>query len=151
VPDDVLKRIKTNGGVVMVNFFSGFIVPEAAKRMSGMFEVSRQLREKFPDDKQHEAALKEWRDANPMPAGTVKDLVNHIDHIVKVAGIDHVGLGSDYDGVSKLPIDLPDVSSYPVVTQELLDRHYSEADIHKILGGNILRAMEAAQKMARGK
>ncbi len=148
VPDDVLRRLKDNGGVVMVNFFSGFIVPEGAKIMAGMFEVSRQLRNQFPDEKQYDEAVKKWHKANPMPAGTVKDLVDHIDHIVKMAGVDHVGLGSDYDGVSKVPADLPDVSCYPVVTQELLDRGYNEEQIQKILGGNMMRALEEAEKVA---
>ena len=75
-------------------------------------------------------------------------VVNHIDHIVKVAGIDHVGLGGDYDGVSMLPEGMGDVSSYPLITQELLNRGYSEKDIHKILGGNTLRALRAAEKVA---
>lgn len=148
IPDDVLVRLKQNGGIVMVNFFSGFVVAESARRMADMFEVSRKMREKFPTDAEHTKAMDEWQKANPMPAGTVKDLVNHIDHIVKIAGIDHVGLGSDYDGVSKVPVELPDVSSYPVITQELLHRGYKEPDIKKILGENILRVMEAAEKVA---
>jgi membrane dipeptidase len=148
IPDDVLVRIKQNGGIVMVNFFSGFVVAESARRMADMFEVSRQMREKYPTDAEHTKAMDEWQKANPMPQGTVKDLVNHIDHIVETAGIDHVGLGSDYDGVSKVPIELPDVSTYPVITQELLNRGYKEADIHKILGENILRVMEAAERVA---
>jgi membrane dipeptidase len=148
VPDDVLLRIKKNGGVVMVNFFSGFVVPESARRMASMFDVARDLHEKFPNAKEYEAEMHKWRKANPMAPGTVKDLVDHIDHIVKVAGIDHVGLGSDYDGVNQVPTDLPDVSSYPVVTQELLDRHYSKADIHKIMGENLLRAMAGAERVA---
>ena len=149
VPDDVLVRMKRNGGVVMVNFYSGFIVPESAKAMADVFEVSRRMREKHPADKDYEKAMTAWREANPIPSGTVKDLVNHIDHIVKVAGIDHAGLGSDYDGVTQLPVDLPDVSSYPVITQELLNRGYSEGDILKVLGGNVLRALLGAEKAAR--
>jgi membrane dipeptidase len=149
IPDDILLRIKKNNGVVMVNFFSGFVVAESAKIMSSVLEVTRELREKYPEEKDYEKAMREWRQDNPMPAGSVKDLVNHIDHIVKVAGIDHVGLGSDFDGVSKTPVELPDVSSYPVITQELLDRKYSEADIQKILGGNILRALRDAEKVAK--
>lgn len=148
VPDDILLLIRQNGGVVMVNFFSGFLVPESARRMSGMFEVSRRLRAENPKDEDYNKAMKAWEIANPMPAGTVRDLVDHIGHIVKIAGIDHVGLGSDYDGVSKTPVELPDVSSYPVITQELLTRGYNESDIHKILGGNILRALEAAEKIS---
>ena len=149
IPDDVLLRIKQNNGVIMVNFFSGFIVPESAKIMSRVLEVMRDMREKYPGEKEFEKQMKAWQEANPMPAGSVKDLVNHIDHIVEIAGIDHVGLGSDYDGVSKLPIDLPDVSSYPVVTQELLNRKYSESDIKKILGENILRVMRDAENVSK--
>ena len=149
VPDEVLRRIKTNRGVVMVNFYSGFIVPEGARVMQDMFEVSRQLQEKYPNEKDFSKAMDEWHKAHPMPSGTVKDLVDHIDHIVKIAGIDHVGLGSDYDGVSQVPTDLPDVSSYPVITQELLNRHYSESDIKKILGENILRALAEAENIGR--
>jgi membrane dipeptidase len=148
VPDDVLQRIKSNHGVIMVNFYSGFVVPEGARVMRDMFEAGRELREKFPSEKDYSKAMEEWHKAHPMPSGTVKDLVDHIDHIVKIAGIDHVGLGSDYDGVSQVPTDLPDVSSYPVITQELLNRHYSEADIKKVLGENILRVLAEAQKAA---
>jgi membrane dipeptidase len=146
IPDDVLKRMKQNGGVVMVNFFSGFVVPESAKVMLNMFDVSREMRKKFPAREDYEKAKAEWTKAHPMPAGTVKDLVNHIDHIVKVAGIDHVGLGSDYDGANILPEQLKDVSSYPVITQEMLNRGYSESDIKKVLGQNILRVLRAAER-----
>jgi membrane dipeptidase len=145
IPDDILERIKTNRGVVMVNFYSGFVVPEGARVMRDMFEVGRELHEKFPEEKDYSKAMNDWHKAHLMPSGTVKDLVDHIDHIVKIAGIDCVGLGSDYDGVSKVPTDLPDVSSYPVITQELLNRHYSEADIKKVLGENILRVLAEAQ------
>jgi membrane dipeptidase len=149
VPDDVLLRIKANGGVVMVNFFSGFVVPEGARVMRDMFEVDRELRQKFPNEKDHSAAMDQWRKEHPMPSGTAKDVVDHIDHIVKIAGIDHVGLGGDFDGVPQTPTDLPDVSGYPVITQELLNRHYSENDIKKILGGNLLRAFAEAEKVAK--
>jgi membrane dipeptidase len=149
VPDDVLRRIKTNNGVVMVNFFSGFVVEESARMMSNMFNVSRALREKFPVREEYSRAMKQWHSEHPMPAGTVQDLVNHIDHIVKIAGVDHAGLGSDYDGVSQLPTGLGDVSTYPLITQELLNRGYSERDIKKILGGNILRVLRDAERVAR--
>jgi membrane dipeptidase len=148
IPDDILLRLKQNRGVVMVNFYSGFIVPEGARIMRNMFEVGREMREKFPGEKEYSAAMKQWHKENPMPSGTVKDVVDHIDHIAKVAGIDHVGLGGDYDGVSQVPTDLPDVSSYPVITQELLNRHYTEPQIKKILGENILRALHEAQQVA---
>jgi len=149
VPDDVLRRIKTNHGVVMVNFFSGFVVPESAKIMANMFDVSRELRAKYPVTEDFDRAMKDWHKAHPMPSGTVQDVVNHIDHIVQIAGIDHVGLGSDYDGVNQVPVQLEDVSTYPVITQVLLDRGYSEKDIRKILGENILRALREAEKVSR--
>jgi len=148
IPDDVLLRIKENRGIVMVNFFSGFIVPESAKMMENMFVVTRQIRAQHSDPEAARKAVQAWRKANPIPPGTVKNLVDHIDHIVKIAGIDHVGLGSDYDGVSTLPTDLPDVSSYPVITQELLNRGYTARQIRKILGQNLLRVMRAAEKVA---
>ncbi len=78
----------------------------------------------------------------------MSDVADHIDHIVKVAGIDHVGIGSDFDGITAWPLGLEDVSTYPRLTEELLKRGYSEGDIHKILGGNILRAFRAAGKVA---
>ena len=149
VPDEVLRRLRKNGGMAMVNFYSGFVVPESARLMANMFNVSRELRNKFPVEPDYERAMKQWEKENPMPSGTVRDLVNHIDHIVKVAGIDHVGLGSDFDGVNQVPAQLKDVSSYPVITQELLNRGYSEKDIRKILGENILRVLRDAEQVAR--
>ncbi len=148
VPDDVLESVRDNGGVVMVNFFSGYVEPTAAKMMADMFDVERELHAKFPDEQDYEAAKKAWREANPYPSGTVHDVIDHIDHIVKVAGIDHVGLGSDYDGVNKLPDQLDDVASYPTITQALLDRGYSEEDIRKVMGGNLMRAMRGAERVA---
>ena len=84
-----------------------------------------------------------------MPRGTYHDVVNHIDHIVKVAGIEHVGIGSDFDGITMWPVGLEDVSSYPRLTEELLRRGYSETDVHKILGGNVLRAFRQAGQVAK--
>lgn len=149
VPDDVLRLTARNGGVVMVNFFSGFVVPESARRMSRMFDAMRKLREDFPDKDEHAKANAEWRLKNPILPGTIHDLVDHIDHIVRVAGVEHVGLGSDYDGVSMLPRQLEDVSTYPLITQELLNRGYTAGEIELICSGNILRVMEQAERVAR--
>lgn len=145
VPDDVLKRVRENGGVVMVNFYPGFIHPESARRRTRMFQVSRDLRARFPDDTEYQRALKAWERENPIQPGSVQDVCDHIDHIRAVAGIDHIGLGSDFDGIPICPRQLEDVSTYPVITQELLNRGYSTEDIHKILSGNILRAMRGAE------
>ena len=152
VPDDVLALIKENGGVVMVNFFSGFVHPEGARTMLKMFDVYREMRARYGDDEEKlRAAGREWREQNPYPDGDVALIVDHIDHVVRVAGIDHVGLGSDFDGVSRLPAGLKDVSGYPNITRELLKRGYSEAEIRKVLGENVLRALRAAEKTANSK
>ena len=148
VPDDVLKMVRENGGVVMVNFFSGFVVPDAVRITRDMFERARKLREKFPEDRDFNEAMNAYRKENPIPAGTIHDVVDHIDHIVKVAGVDHVGLGSDYDGIPTCPKQLEDVSTYPLLTQELLNRGYKPDDIKKILGGNMMRVFGRVEQVA---
>ncbi len=150
VPDDVLRELKKNGGVVMVNFFSGFVVPESARAMKDMFAEMRRLQAKYPDEKDFQAAMKEWKKEHPIPTGTIHDVVDHIEHIIKIAGVDHVGLGSDYDGIMVTPKQLEDVSCYPYITQELLNRGYTREEIHKILGGNVLRVLRRAEEVARG-
>ncbi|MDA1053970.1 MAG: dipeptidase [Planctomycetota bacterium] len=149
VPDDVLRLTAKNGGVVMVNFFSGFVEPESARRMAKMFDANRELRAKFPEDAEYEKEKARWRARNPILPGTIHDVVDHIDHIVRVAGIDHVGIGSDYDGVTMLPKQLEDVSTYPLITQTLLTRGYTADEIHKIMSGNVLRVMRDAERVAK--
>lgn len=149
VPDDVLKLVAKNGGVIMVNFYSGFVVPESARRRAQMFQVRRELREKFSKEADVEKAYQQWQKENPILPGTIHDVIDHIDHIVKTAGIDHVGLGSDFDGIVTCPKQLEDVSTYPLITQALLDRGYSEPDIRKILGENLLRALRGAEQVAQ--
>jgi membrane dipeptidase len=148
VPDDVLKLVKDNGGVVMVNFFPGFIVPRSAEILAKMFDKSRELRAQFPNDADYQREYRRWERQNAYPAGTIHDVVDHIEHLAKVAGTDHVGLGSDFDGITKVPVQLEDVSTYPLITQELLNRGYRSADIHKLMSGNILRVMRGAEKVA---
>jgi len=148
VPDDVLKEMPKNGGLVMVNFYSGFVVPEAARMRKKMFEQLREMRAKFPDEKEYRAALAQWRKDNPIPRGTIHHVVDHIEHIIKVAGIDHVGLGSDFDGIDMAPEQLEDVSKYPLITQELLNRGYKKEQILKVLGGNFMRVFREVEKAA---
>ncbi|HEX8455263.1 MAG TPA: dipeptidase [Longimicrobium sp.] len=149
VPDDVLRLVKANGGVVMVNFYSGFVDPAAAAAMRNMFEVQRRFQAQYPNDAQAaQRAYRDWQRQNPVPRGSIATVADHIDHIVKVAGIDHVGIGSDYDGVTSLPVGLDDVSRFPYLTVELLRRGYSDADVGKIIGGNLLRVMRSAETTA---
>ena len=149
VPDSILAKVKENGGVVMVNFYSGFVDPGAVALTRQSYEVQNRARELYPNDAAaRDRYVADWRAQNPMPRGTIALVADHIDHVVKVAGIDHVGYGSDYDGVTSLPVGLEDVSRFPYLTAELLRRGYSDADVRKILGGNILRAMRQAEAVA---
>ncbi|MBL8826049.1 MAG: dipeptidase [Planctomycetaceae bacterium] len=148
VPDEILAQLREKDGVVMINFFSGFVDPEGAKIMAKMFDVFRELREKYPDDADFDRAKARWRKEHPIPRGSVHTIVDHIDHVVKIAGIERVGLGSDFDGVSSLPEQLDDVSMYPYITQELLNRGYTAEQIGQINSGNILRVLRKAEQVA---
>ena len=145
IPDAILKRIPANGGVVMVNFYSGFVVPAAVRQNR---EAQADLQKKYPDPAEYQKALREFNRAHPMPRGTVGDVADHIMHIIAVAGVDHVGIGSDFDGITSSPVGLDDASDYPRLTEELLRRGVSEGDVHKILGGNALRALRKAGEVA---
>ena len=150
VPDSILVRMKENGGIVMVNFYSGFTEPGAVALARASYGVSDSIRALYPNDAAaRDRAMDEWRRANPMPRGTIRTIADHIDHVVKVAGIDHVGYGSDFDGVTSLPVGLDDVSRFPYLTAELLRRGYSDADVAKILGGNLIRVMRQAESVAQ--
>jgi membrane dipeptidase len=146
VPDDVLKLLPKNGGVVMVTFVPGFLSPEAAAWEKLRVAREAEIAKAHPDAKAAKAALARWMKTTPAPRATIADAANHIDHIRKVAGIDHVGLGGDYDGITSVPEGLEDVSKYPALTAELLRRGYTDEDIKKILGLNVLRVMRAAEK-----
>jgi membrane dipeptidase len=139
VPDDLLPLVKQNGGVIMVNFFNGFVAPADAKRSQRIMELMRQFEKELTNEEERKSKLARWTAENPPTQGSIHDLIDHIDHLVQHCGIDHVGYGADYDGVSLLPTQLDDVASYPVITQALLDRGYSAEQIHKIMSGNIHR------------
>jgi membrane dipeptidase len=149
VPDDVLRRVADNGGVVMVNFGSFFVSAPFVERYAGSEAEEARLETLLPGDPEaREAGLDAWLDAHPMPQVTLGDLADHIDHIRNIAGIDHVGIGSDYDGVGSLPEGLEDVSTYPALLEELARRGYSEEDLAKVAGLNVLRVMESAERVA---
>ena len=149
VPDDVLERVKENNGVVMVSFVPGFVSQQTYEHgLARDAEKARLEAQSDSSDESVEAGLKAWDADNPEPRATVSDIADHIDRIREKAGINHIGIGSDYDGITSVPEGLEDVSKYPVLTAELLRREYSEEDILKILGGNILRLMRAVENAA---
>ncbi|MFQ5748940.1 MAG: dipeptidase, partial [Planctomycetota bacterium] len=149
VPDEILRGVAANGGVVMVNFFSGFLVPPEDPGAVLTTARIRKLRRENPDPDAFQAAMTRWYREHPLRRGSIADVVDHIAHIARVAGVEHVGLGSDFDGVSLLPRQLEDVSTYPLLTQALLDRGFGREEILKILGGNVLRVLCAAEEAAR--
>jgi membrane dipeptidase len=149
VPDDVLALVAKNGGVVLVNFYPGFLTPEGGRASKDFVKAYKELQRRYPKDAEFKEAYAQWKREHPIPIATIHDVVDHIEHIIKVAGIDHVGLGSDYDGIGAVPRQLEDVSTYPYITQELLNRGHSREEIHKILGGNALRVLRAAEAVAR--
>ena len=153
VSDDVLRLVARNGGVVMVNFYPGFI-SDARFRWSAerAGEQARLNASTFGLDLGQPAkaatALTAWEAAHPEPPVGINDVADHIDHIRAVAGVDHVGLGSDFDGIPETPVGLDGVDKFPDLLLELLRRGWSDADIAKVAGGNILRVMAEAERVA---
>jgi membrane dipeptidase len=155
VPDDVLKRLPKNGGVIMVVFYPAFLDERTAKEQSERSARLRDqltaLREQYKnDDAGFFAARDKLYAENPIYIADYKRIVDHIDHIKRVAGIEHVGLGSDYDGVPFLNPPMKGVEDLPLVTYEMLRRGYTEKEILMVLGGNMLRAMEQSERLSRG-
>ena len=147
VPDDMLELVDENNGVVMVTFFPSYV--SETTRLHGEKAAAKreQLSVKLSDE-EVEGKLAAWRDMNPAPRPTLEQVADHIDHIRKIAGIEHIGIGGDYDGMPPGPIGLEDVATYPALLEELLRRGYSDDDIAKIAGRNILRVMRDVEKVA---
>ena len=155
IPDDLLKRIAKNGGVVCVNFYTMFVDVNTVRAQSDARDVQLKAQqdaidEKYKNDPERRSDESfKLEAAHPLPPLPISKLIDHIDHIVKVAGIDHVGIGADFDGATDMPQGAEDVSMLPNLTYELLTRGYSERDIRKILGENFLRAFAEAERVAR--
>lgn len=150
VPDSILRRLPRNGGVVMVTFVPGFVSSKVVAHGAARNAQFVRLRSQFASDT---AAIRReliaWDAANPAPHATIADVADHIEHVRNVAGIDHVGLGSDFDGTGNdLPDGLHDVSTYPALLVELSKRGWTERDLRKLAGENILRAMTTAEKVS---
>jgi membrane dipeptidase len=149
VPDEILQKIPKNGGIVMVTFVPGFVAPEAGAYYRAATAENRRLGLQFPGDPAAQKnALDAWTAAHPAPRATLAQVADHIDYIRKVAGIDHVGLGGDFDGITSVVQGLETVSTYPALLAELARRGYSDDDIAKITSRNILRVMRAAEAVA---
>jgi membrane dipeptidase len=152
VPDDVLKRLPANGGVVMVNYFPGFISNAYRRRSAERDAEDARLKNLYSGQPERRAAaLAAWDLAHPAIDATLAEVADHIEHIVKVAGHDHVGIGSDFDGISgTAPKGLEGVETYPALLAELARRGWSDGDLAKLAGGNLLRAMERVEAVAAG-
>ncbi|MFN3459188.1 MAG: dipeptidase [Novosphingobium sp.] len=149
VSDETLQAIGAAGGIVMVNFYPPYVV-EAARQWSAARDAeaarAKALNRGEPDAEK--AALDAWDKANPMPRGSVKNVADHIDHIAKLIGAEHVGLGGDLDGVEATVQGMEDVSTYPALFAELTRRGWAKADLEKLANANMLRVMKAAEAYA---
>jgi membrane dipeptidase len=158
VPDDVLTRLAAGGGVQMVTFVPHFVSQECADHAAA--EDARrhelgldQVTVYTEHDGEHldpvaVAELARWRAEHPAPVATLAQVADHVEHAREVAGVAHIGLGGDYDGVEVLPVGLEDVSTYPALLIELADRGWSDADLAALTSGNILRVLQAAEDVA---
>jgi membrane dipeptidase len=151
VNDEQIKAVAKNGGVICINFNAGFVGKEFSEKESYLEQNSKQLEDSlkavYPDSVMVHRKLEETIAAKLDPyRPSLSQLIDHIDYIVKLAGDDYVGIGSDFDGVSSLPMMMDDVTKYPLITGELIKRGYTEKSIRKILGGNVLRVMKANMK-----
>jgi membrane dipeptidase len=154
VPDDTLRALAANGGVVMVNFAPGYV--SAARNQWQADRSAEQTRFNSPpyaglyigQPDRAKAALAEWEAQHPRPITTLAQVADHIEHVRQVAGSDHVGLGSDFDGIPDAPVGLEGVDRYPALLEELMRRGWSDADIAKLAGENLLRAMAAAEQVS---
>jgi membrane dipeptidase len=154
VPDDVLRLLAANGGVVMVNFAPGYVsearnhwdADQAAER--ARFNNPPYIGLYIGQPERAKAALAAWEAAHPRPPTTLAQVADHIEHLRKVAGVDHVGLGSDFDGIEDAPVGLEGVDRFPALLEELMRRGWTDADIAKVAGENVLRVMAAAERAA---
>jgi membrane dipeptidase len=155
VPDDVLRLVASNHGVVMVNFFPGYVSQARAQWLAD--RAAEQARYNAPpydglyigQPDRAKAALVTWDRAHPMPVVTLTMVADHIDHVRQVAGVDCVGIGSDFDGVGSVPVGLDSVDKFPALLEELARRGWSDEDLAKVAGGNLLRAMREAEGVAK--
>jgi membrane dipeptidase len=154
VPDDILRMVAKNGGVVMVNFYPGY-VSEAVNHWNADL-AAEQARYNSPpynglfigQPERAKEALAAWEKDHPRPTATLAQVADHIDHMRSIAGVDHVGIGADFDGIELVPQGLEGVHRYPALLSELMRRGWTDADVAKLAGGNVLRVLAAAEEVA---
>jgi membrane dipeptidase len=154
VSDELLRLVARNGGIVMVNFATDYV--SDARRRWDADRTAEQARNNSPpfgglyigQPERAAAALKDWETAHPKPPVTIRDVADHIEHIRRIAGVDYVGLGSDFDGIPETPAGLEGVDHFPALLQELERRGWSDVDLGKVAGGNLLRVMSQAESVS---
>jgi len=149
VPDDILARVKTNGGVVMVTFVAAFVSPEIAKASAPAYAEFKRRSAGVTDVAEVDRIMREEFAKVNAPKATLAQVADHIEHVRKVAGADHVGLGGDYDGTDVMPVGLEDVTGYPAVLTALADRGWSDDDLAKVAHRNAIRVLRDAEAVAR--
>jgi membrane dipeptidase len=150
VPDSILKRVTTNGGIVMVPFVTGFVSPDVLHYDESSRPIITDLQKKYGNDTAAiTREIKQWRDAHPEPRATLAQVADQIEYVRKVAGADHVGIGGDFDGITEVVQGLEDVSKYPALFAELARRGWSDSDLKKLAGENLLRVFSQAEAVAR--
>ncbi|MEP6572691.1 MAG: dipeptidase [Gemmatimonadota bacterium] len=148
VPDSILARLPKNGGVVMVTFVPAFVSNEVQQAEHAADSARAEFRRTEPDSAKRDALWKAYHDAHPMPRASIAQVADHVEHVRKVAGVDHVGIGSDFDGIEEGPVGLEDVSTFPNLFAELIRRGWSDEDLRKLAGGNLLRAFHQMEAVS---
>ncbi|MBA3553583.1 MAG: membrane dipeptidase [Gemmatimonadales bacterium] len=148
VPDSILARLPRNGGVIMVTFVPDFVSQEVADWSASHDSLAARLAASVTDSTERTRQLEAWIAANPQPRATLAQVANHIDHVRKVAGASHVGIGSDFDGITNVVVGLEDVSTFPMLFAELIRRGWSDGDLRKLAGENLLRVLRASEATA---
>jgi membrane dipeptidase len=149
VPDSILKRVTANGGVVMITFVPGFISKDITQHSAAQAAAAREIRARLGADSAGvKREVEAWDAAHPVPVATLSMVVDHIEYIRKLAGVDHIGIGGDFDGISVTIKGLEDVSRYPALFAELAHRGWSDEDMRKLAGQNVLRVLETAEQVA---
>ena len=149
VPDSILKRVPANGGVVMVPFVTSFVSPEVFAHDQQEETFAAEVRKRAAGDTaQVDREVKAWRDAHPPPRATLAQVADQIEYVRRIVGADHVGIGGDFDGITDVVVGLEDVSKYPALFAELAHRGWSDEDMRKLAGENILRVLGQAEQVA---